>query len=155
MRGPNKVIFLSQLKKLSGELALKRIEFTGALYGEEKIKAYQNADIYVLPTKSENFAMTIAEALAAGSPVITTKGAPWRDLPTHDAGWWIDIGVNPLIAALDHALNLDQETLAKMGQNGRTWMKRDFSWRSVANRMVGFYQWLIEGGNPPSYVRID
>ena len=40
--------------------------------GDDKLNAYRSADVYVLPTKTENFGITIAEALAAGTPVIVT-----------------------------------------------------------------------------------
>ena len=55
--------------------------------------AYAAADLFILPTLDDNFAMTVAEALAHGTPVISTKGAPWQDLETHGCGWWIDHGV--------------------------------------------------------------
>lgn len=54
--------------------------FAGPLFGDDKIKAYQDADLFVLPTLSENFGMVVPEALACGTPVITTKGAPWQEL---------------------------------------------------------------------------
>ena len=43
--------------------------------------------------------MTVAEALAAGTPAIVTTGAPWAGLEKQGAGWWIQIGVDPLVAA--------------------------------------------------------
>ena len=54
--------------------AASRVRLVGPLYGEDKLKAYRQADIFVLPTLNENFAMTVAEALAQGTPVISTKG---------------------------------------------------------------------------------
>ena len=54
--------------------------FTGPLDDEKKWEAYARADLFVLPTYSENFGIVVAEALWAGVPVITTKGTPWKDL---------------------------------------------------------------------------
>lgn len=59
--------------------------------------------------------MTVAEALAAGTPAIVTKGAPWRGLESEAAGWGIEVGVDPLVACLEQALALPDATLAQMG----------------------------------------
>ena len=101
--------------------------FTGPLDDEKKWAAYARADLFALPTYSENFGIVVAEALWAGVPVITTKGTPWGELvgvpsssgrkesdghpPTHDSnlrcGWWIDLPEGDGLAkwdALDEAL---------------------------------------------------
>lgn len=153
--GPDEGGYLAKMQKLARELKLERCEFVGALYGEKKWRAYQKADLYVLPTHTENFGITVAEALAAGTPVITTKGAPWQGLETQRTGWWIDIGVAPLIATLDQALGLPPEILEQKGLLGRDWMTQDFSWHTIANDMSAFYDWLINGGKIPPFVRVD
>ncbi|MEZ5591148.1 MAG: glycosyltransferase [Gammaproteobacteria bacterium] len=48
----------------------------------------ESADLFVLPSFSENFGVVIAEALAHGVPVITTRGTPWKGLLQHGCGWW-------------------------------------------------------------------
>ena len=97
-----------------------------ALYGEAKVRAYRAASAFVLPTHSENFGMTVAEALAAGTPAIVTTGAPWEGLEQQGAGWWIQIGVDPLVACLTEVMALPPPRLSAMGQAGRAWMARDF-----------------------------
>ena len=68
--------FLVKLVDLSANLKLERVNFVGPLYGDKKWEAYQDSDIFVLPTYSENFGMTVAESLSVGTPVIVSKGAP-------------------------------------------------------------------------------
>jgi len=58
----------------------------GPVYGQEKHAVMRAADLFVLPTYNENFGITVAEALAASVPVITTKGAPWAELLGQQAG---------------------------------------------------------------------
>jgi len=147
--------YLEQMKALAAKLQLKRAEFAGPLYGEAKRSAYQEADLFVLPTHSENFGMTVAEALAAGTPTIVTKGAPWHGLETHRAGWWIDIGIEALVVCFKKAMSQTPDELARRGINGREWMIKEFSWQTVGQRMSQTYLWLIEGGEVPPWVRIN
>lgn len=153
--GPDNGGYLARLQALQRALWLTRVRFRGPAFGEQKWQAYQNAELYVLPTHSENFAMTVAESLAAGTPAIVTKGAPWQGLEVHQAGWWIDIGVDPLVACLEEALGCSQEALREKGLNGQQWMQRDFSWDRIGGMMFATYRWLLNGGEPPAHVRVS
>lgn len=153
--GPDNGGYLAEMQALAARLRLERVMFAGTLYGEEKLRAYREASLFVLPTHSENFGMTVAEALAAGTPAIVTKGAPWGGLEQQGAGWWIDIGVDPLVACLEDALSRSPQSLAEMGQNGRGWMEAEFSWAQVGQRMAETYRWILNGGNKPEWVVRD
>lgn len=78
--GPDSDGYLAELQTLAAQLNVGRVTFRGPLYGAEKLAAYREATLTVLPTFSENFGMTVAESLAAGTPTIVTKGAPWEGL---------------------------------------------------------------------------
>jgi glycosyltransferase involved in cell wall biosynthesis len=151
--GPPEIAHDQELRKLTIALGLSRVSIEGPIYGEAKTIAYRDADVFVLPTLNENFGLTVAEALAAGTPVISTKGAPWSGLEREGCGWWIDHGVEPLAEALAHAMALPREALNAMGDRGRQWMARDFSWDSVAHDMLGIYHWLARRVPPPPAVR--
>ncbi|MGP1666720.1 MAG: glycosyltransferase, partial [Rhodanobacter sp.] len=77
--------YLGQMKALATKLGLTRANFVGPAYGAAKISAYREADLFVLSSRSENFGVTVAEALAAGTPAIVTKSAPWQGLQTYRA----------------------------------------------------------------------
>lgn len=153
--GPGDARYVLELQGLAKSLATKKVRFAGALYGADKERAYQSADLFVLPTYTENFGIVVAEALASGCPVITTKGAPWAGLIEHRAGWWIDIGVESLQIALHEAMAQPPETLQRMGVNGRTWMERDFGWDGIGQRMADTYRWIVSGADRPGWVRIE
>jgi len=142
-----------ELHALAAALGLGRVSVGGPIYGDAKTNAYRNADLFVLPTLNENFGLTVAEALAAGTPVISTKGAPWSGLESEGCGWWIDHGVEPLAAALAHAMALPRETLKAMGDKGRQWMAKGFSWDRIARDMLDVYLWLSRRAEPPPTIR--
>jgi glycosyltransferase involved in cell wall biosynthesis len=147
--------YLQACKEQAKQLALERIEFHSSLYGEDKIKAYADAELFVLPSYSENFAMTVAESLAAGTPVVVTKGAPWQGLDGNGAGWWIDIHLDALVCCLRSAMSKSPIELAKKGDLGREWMKKDFSWELVTTRMLQTYHWLFDKSlSVPQWVKL-
>lgn len=153
--GPDNGSYLAEMQALAAQLRLERVLFPGVLYGEKKLRAYREASLFVLPTHSENFGMTVAEALAAGTPAIVTKGAPWDGLEQQGAGWWIDIGVDPLVGCLETAMNQSPEDLAAMGRRGRDWMAGEYSWSRIGRQMAETYRWIVQGGKRPAWVIED
>jgi glycosyltransferase involved in cell wall biosynthesis len=126
--------------------------FAGSVEGAEKERLYREASVFILPTHSENFGIVVPEALSAGTPVITTKGAPWAELVTHRCGWWIDLGVEPLIGALRAATSLSDEEREEMGRRGREFVLERFGWEQIGRKMAVFYDWAINGGSAPDFV---
>jgi glycosyltransferase involved in cell wall biosynthesis len=124
------------------------------LSGTAKWNAYREADLFVLPSHSENFGMAAAEALATGTPAIVTKGAPWAGLTQQGAGWWPDVNVDSLAECLDTALRQPASELEAMGLRGREWMKEEFSWARIASMMQQTYRWVLQGGAAPAWVRL-
>ena len=119
--------------------------FTGALNDDEKWKAYERADLFVLPTYSENFGIVVAEALWAGVPVITTKGTPWGELETAKCGRWIEIGVAPLSEALKEMVAMPDEVRWQMGERGRKLVEEKYTWDAVVKAMVRGYERIVRG----------
>lgn len=144
-----------ELLSLVAELGLGRVSIEGPIYGDAKWAAYRDADVFVLPSLDENFGLTAAEALAAGTPVISSKGAPWAGLEREGCGWWVDPGEVSLTGALRTAIQLPREQLLSMGARGRAWMERDFAWEAIAAEMLAVYDWLARGGPSPPTVRLS
>lgn len=153
--GPDNAGYLAAMQVLAAELRLTRVTFSGSVFGEEKLRAYREASLFVLPSHSENFGMTVAEALVSATPAIVSKGAPWSGLQPQGAGWWIDIGVDPLVACLEQALATPSSHLTQMGQSGRAWMARDYSWKQIGAQLSAAYHWMLEGGATPASVRLN
>lgn len=150
--GPSENGYLDQLQALASELSLSRVRFDNPLYGNAKLAAYADSELFVLPTLHENFGMVVAEALAQGTPVISTIGAPWKGLIDEQCGWWIDHGPDALAATLKKGMSLSDKERADMGARGRDWMRRDFSWHAVAEKMEQLYMWCAGDGEQPDFV---
>jgi glycosyltransferase involved in cell wall biosynthesis len=128
-------------------------EFVGPVEGDAKEKLYRQADLFILPTFSENFGMVVAEALSYGIPVITTKGAPWEELTTLHCGWRVDIGGEPLAEAMRTAMLLTDEQRWEMGIRGRRLAEEKYSWPKIARKIISVYKWVLGQGEKPDCVQ--
>jgi glycosyltransferase involved in cell wall biosynthesis len=149
--GPGDKKYINKIKSLSRDLLAERVYFLGPLYGADKWNAYRSADLYILPSFSENFGMTVAESLSVGTPVITSKGAPWSGLVNRNAGFWVDSDILSLKLCLSKTLYLSRKELYKMGINGAEWMQDEFSWDTIALQMLEVYRLTSDTNksNPP------
>lgn len=124
------------------------VRFLGPVTDAKRDELLARCEAFVLPTLSENFGQVVAEALAAGRPVLTTRAAPWAGLEDHGAGWWVETGTEPLREGLAELVASSRERLLTMGAAGRTWIARELAWETVARRMVAAYAWLHGGPKP-------
>ena len=132
-----------ELENLIAERHIPGVSFVDELNGQAKYDFLASADIYVLPSMTENFGVTVAEALASGTPVIASQGTPWQGLERERCGRWVPIGVEPLAAALKEMMSMSDEERAAMGARGREWIRRDFSWKGIGAKMKAAYEWLL------------
>lgn len=133
--------YIGKLNRSSEDL--KNVHFVGAKYGDAKWKFLQSADVMVLPTHSENFGIVIAEALAVGVPVITTKGTPWEDLDIYQCGWWINLSVSNLEKAITNVIHTPVEVLQKMGFKGRILVAEKYEIKEITNKIIDLYQKVL------------
>lgn len=151
--GDEKYINFLREKIISENLG-SQIKIKKPVFGKNKALLYNEASLFVLPTYSENFGIVIAEALASFTPVITTKGAPWKDLENEKCGWWIDIGVEPLRASLEKAMQISSKDLIEMGKNGRKLIEKKYSMESVAKKMILLYDWVLTKNQKPDFIEV-
>ena len=126
---------VARLQALIAAMGVQRVVIRGPVYGAEKVALMAGAGLFALPSRSENFALTVAESLMLGVPVIASQGAPWPGLETEKCGLWVPFGAQHMATGLRRLLRLSDDERHNMGQLGRAWMLRDFSWRAVAERM--------------------
>lgn len=130
------------------------VEYSGEVTQERKSAVYEGASLFILPSFSENFGVVVAEALAHGVPVITTRVTPWAGLLDYGCGWWIEPTANALTETLREALGKDAATLRAMGEQGRAYAKR-FNWSHLAKQTEDAYRWVLGIGAKPECVFLD
>ena len=148
--------YQKELEQVAFNLGItNKIIFVGALFGQDKYDAYAAADFFVLPTYSENFGIVVAEALAAGVPVLTTQETPWKELKVNRCGWWVDINVDSIQAALSDAIGRPRQELMEMGARGKALIEEKYTWPRVTKKTIGLYNWLLGRGEQPDFVLKD
>jgi glycosyltransferase involved in cell wall biosynthesis len=115
---------LSLIEKMPANIT---IVYKGEIVPDKIPAALQEAHVFILPSKSENFGHSLYEAMTAGKPVITSHFTPWNNLKENNAGINVSIdNPNEIGSAVDFFANADGETI-------ETWSKgaRAFALKSV------------------------
>jgi len=146
--------YASRLQSLAAALDLGgSVEFPGPMLGPEKWRYLASGSGFVHPSFSENFGIVVAEAMAAGLPVIATVGTPWQMLPTERCGWWVHPTPETLAGAIRAMTTSDQASLRAMGARAKAYAAVAFGWNAIGHDMADSYQWLAGCPAVPRCVR--
>jgi len=118
---------------------------TGMVRGSKKLALLRRADIFVLPSYSENFGIVVAEALACGAPVITTTETPWEQVRQVDAGRCIPPRRHELVQAMRELLDMSTSQRKAMGQRGRNLVEKDYSWDAIVDKFLAVCNCILDG----------
>ncbi len=141
--------YLSTLKRLVSNLNIgERVLFTGLLDRQEKLKAYIDADVYVLPSSYEIFGITILEACACGTPVVITDRCGIADVINGQAGIAVPYDKEQLASAITHLLNDDKARL-EFGKRGKLLVRDRFNWERIAKQVEGIYMTVLNSSTLP------
>jgi glycosyltransferase involved in cell wall biosynthesis len=150
--GPDYMGYSRDIHQLVRQSACpKSILFTGSVWGDYKLALYSRADIFVLPSYSENFGNVVAEALVCGTPVITTHATPWKEIETTGCGRWIPVDKLALTEALVSMVCMSDTDRRKMGQRGRKLILENYTWDIAARKMITVYKAMIDRETIPLY----
>ncbi|MEB3357419.1 MAG: hormogonium polysaccharide biosynthesis glycosyltransferase HpsP [Synechococcales bacterium] len=139
--------------RLQSSPLASRTTITGFVTGEAKQALLHQADLFVLPSYYENFGIAVAEALAAGIPVVISDQVHiWQEVEQAEAGWVVPCEVGALAAGLRQALQNGDER-GRRGQNARYLAQTRYGWRAIAQTLIAHYQTLLpqspsEDGRP-------
>ena len=126
-----------------------------AVHSDEKWSLLRNADALVLPSFSENFGIVVAEALAVGTPVITTTGTPWQRVVSERCGWYAEPTVAGMTQALNSALQTSRAEIEAMGRRGEKWVRQEFAWDDVGEKMLAAYDSILGTGTHCEWIDRD
>ncbi len=139
--GKNVAIWLKE------EGVLARTTFAGMLHDEEKLEAFFNSFMFVLPSYSESFGISVLEAMACGLPVIVSdKVNLWPEIVEAKAGEVAPCDAEAFSRKIIRILD-DAEYAKQMGENGKTLVKTKYSWREIAVKMISAYSSIIQRYN--------
>jgi glycosyltransferase involved in cell wall biosynthesis len=142
--GPDEGGYGKKVKKWIGDNGIsEHVTFTGTLIGKEKVEAFNNSDIFVLPSYSEALSTSILEAMYCGLPVIVSDQGHFPEIINYNAGIVVPCDSNLFAQAMEQLI--DNEGLrAKMGENGQRIVNDKFKWDKIADEMIINYQRTIE-----------
>lgn len=136
--------YLQYLKNLVKKIRIeKQVLFINSLYGREKLKAYVDADVHVLPRHFEPFGMTLIEACACGIPAICSKGCGIADVINNRTGFAVSYNKEAFKQAII-AILTKEELRKKFGQQGRELVAKQFNWDKIVSQLEKIYQQIIK-----------
>ena len=121
------------------ESVQRSVHWIGAIGDDAKQAALAAADVLIQCSDSESFGMSVAEALAAGTPVVVTRTCPWHEIEEFGCGYWVEQRSEAIAHALVQILS-DRTAAAEMGASGRRLIQERMSAAAVAARWRAVYQ---------------
>jgi glycosyltransferase involved in cell wall biosynthesis len=122
-----------------------RVVFTGMVSGADKLDLLARADLFCLPSDAEGFSVAVLEALASGTPVLLSPGCHFPAVEAQGCGRVVDSAPDALAPALRELL-ADRAALREMGERGRAFVSRDYSWETITDRTLDAYLEAIGRG---------
>ena len=117
----------------------RSVTWTGRVDETVKRQLLDAAAVLVTCSNSESFGMSVAEAMAAGKPVVVTRTCPWPEVESHDAGFWVEQTADAVAAGLNAVLSNEPAAQA-MGRRGRALIASHYSWSHAAAALINEYE---------------
>ena len=136
--------FMDSLRRFAADHAstLPRIDWEGAIWGEERWKFFQGADLFCLPTHSENFGLSVLEASQVGTRTLTTVDTPWAEELSAGRGRITLPKVESIREALAAFFAEPRPTLTQRAELS-DWAWHRFSWKDLGPRYAEFYASIL------------
>ncbi len=149
LAGPDEVDGIPRLQLQAQKLGcLDRVHFVGLLQGDDILTALADADLFLMPSESENSGIAAFEAMAAGLPVLLSEGVPvgpWADQA--QAGKLVPCTAEAFRQATCELL-ASPGRLKEMGRRGQALVRERFEISRVARLMLSQYEAILANGRP-------
>lgn len=146
--GPDSGAYGAAMRRLAETCGVAdRVVFTGLLRGIDRVAALVDADVFALPSDHENFGIAIAEAMAAGLPVvISNEVGIAADVVAADAGSVVP--GDPARIAIELTRWLNDPTMRRQaGERGRQFAFDRYDWAHIGRRWASHYDELLRRPN--------
>lgn len=125
--------FNAVMKKIASLPENVVVKYEGHKKVSELEAYYKLNDIFVLPTRGENFGHAIVEALFSGLPCIISDNTPWHKLEEEGAGCNLNMDENKYAAVMDSYCSMDAAEYSLSSQNARKYMEQRIDIESIKN----------------------
>lgn len=141
--GPDNTGFLPVVQNYFAQAGcLEAVTFTGMLMGEIKYAALAAASIYVAPSYSEGFSMSVLEGMATGLPCVITTGCNFPEAGEAKAAYIVKVDADEIARKLIYCLKNPQ--LAKQtGDRARNLILSRYTWENIATKLSDIYTTII------------
>ena len=120
------------IKSLPGNIT---VQYKGEIPPAMVFEVLNSAQVFILPSKSENFGHAIFEAFTAGRPVITSHNTPWNNLQEAKAGFNVSPeNLNELSSAISFFANADNITLAQWSEGAKKYSESAIDLRFITDQ---------------------
>ncbi|MBE9213412.1 glycosyltransferase [Plectonema cf. radiosum LEGE 06105] len=137
--GPDSIDFLPTVQNYFKQAGcLNAVTFTGMLTGSIKQAALAAASLYVAPSYSEGFSMSVLEGMASGLPCVITTGCNFPEASTASSAHVVDINADAIANALINCLKNPQEAQI-MGMKARQFIFQNYTWEQAAKKLLKTY----------------
>jgi UDP-glucose:(heptosyl)LPS alpha-1,3-glucosyltransferase len=134
--------YLKELEELTQKANLKnKVTFTGKKSQEELKELYEIADLFIYPSKYENFGQPLLEAGAHGLPIIATPVGVARDIVIDGETGYLT-SADPKIISDRIQLLRDENLRKQMGIQIKNIIRKDFNWENIINQYTDLYNSL-------------
>jgi len=137
--GPDHIGFLPTVQRYFEQANCREaVTFTGMLTGKLKSSALAAANIYIAPSYSEGFSMSILEGMASGLPCIITKGCNFPEAEQAQVAKVVDMDSSAIALAMQECLS-EPAKAQEMGDHAREFIFEHYTWDQVAAKLLKLY----------------
>jgi len=131
-------------KWIKNEKIENSVTLTGMLLGKQKLAALKDADVFVLPSYTENLGLSLVEAMACELPVIISNRVNiYEEIQKYNAGIIINCDAEELANAIIHLYN-NPQLREEMGIFGRKLVEEKYTWGKIVEQTIKCYRKIIE-----------
>jgi glycosyltransferase involved in cell wall biosynthesis len=121
-----------------------RTRMVGFVEGDQKQLLIQGSNLFALTSHSENFGISVLEALVVGTPVLVTPGVGLATIiRDRELGHVPDLNIEAIVQAIDQCLS-DPDRVNQMGEQARQFSSEYYNWERIAAELIGVYRSILD-----------